>query len=221
LAYLLHESWPLPQEAGSAGRFDTAVPVTVAAPAGPGEATTYAVLLTHYDGQTLARLAPLAFPGVALPELAGHLRGVAAPSRLDWPVELCVLRALIAPADDDLGPALQRCNQWPGFDLGADVWPDLPDDHDPAHRAAMQLVAAAEFTDGRRPEASLLHVGEHIAQLAMHCDETFGYQQWYLFDTTWASSHPDLAQSLLLYAHHWDPLEGWHGSLTNALPLPQ
>ncbi|MBX6750754.1 MAG: hypothetical protein IRY85_13965 [Micromonosporaceae bacterium] len=62
------------------------------------------------------------------------------------------------------------------------------------------------FARGRRPEASLLRVGEHIAQMTRHHSDLFGYQQWYLFDSIWATSHPDLAQSLLRYANHWDPL---------------
>ncbi|MGC7094039.1 hypothetical protein ACPZ19_05200 [Amycolatopsis lurida] len=69
-----------------------------------------------------------------------------------------------------------------------------------------QLEAATDIAN-RRPEASRLRAASHIAQLAMHCSETFGYQQWFLFDTTWAAAHPDLAQSLLRYAGHWDPLE--------------
>jgi hypothetical protein len=73
LAYLLH-SWPLPGDAGASAAFDPGRAVTVATPAGRGDATTYAVFLTHYDGTTLARLAPLAFPGVDLLGLAGHLR---------------------------------------------------------------------------------------------------------------------------------------------------
>jgi len=48
---------------------------------------------------------------------------------------------------------------------------------------------------------------ELLAELAMHCNATFGYQQWHIFDTTWAGRHPDLAQSLLRYANHWDPLD--------------
>ncbi|GAB3831486.1 hypothetical protein [Dactylosporangium cerinum] len=46
LAYLLHGSWPLPGDALPAG----------------GAVTTYAVFLTHYDGETLARLAPSSSP---------------------------------------------------------------------------------------------------------------------------------------------------------------
>jgi hypothetical protein len=205
LAYLLQTSWPLPDTTGQARSFVPSVPVTVSTPGGIGEATTYAVFLTHYDGETLARLQPLAFPGIDLPAFAGHLRAVAAPSTDDWPPELLLLRALIAAEDATVLPALERCNRWPGFNLNAD-WPDLPDEHDAAHRLAEEILTQSEALDGRRPEASLLRVGNHLAQLAMHCSEAFGYQQWYIFDTTWAASHSTLAQSLLRYANRWDPL---------------
>ncbi|WP_211588480.1 hypothetical protein [Allorhizocola rhizosphaerae] len=205
LAYLLHESWPLPDEGIGSERFDPTVPVTAITQAGANDVTTYAVFLTYYDGESLARLQPLAFAGVALPELTQHLQSIEVPDR-DWPVELTLLRALIAPGEQDLRQALLRCNRWPGFNLNAD-WPQLPPAHEAAHQTAAQLMASAEFTSGRRPEKSLLHVSDHAAQLAMHCDETFGYQQWYLFDTVWAATHPSLAQSLLRYANHWDPLE--------------
>ena len=32
------------------------------------------------------------------------------------------------------------------------------------------------------------------------------HDQWFVFDDRWAAAHPDLAQSLLRYAVHWDPL---------------
>lgn len=206
LAYLLHESWPLPDQVSQPRPFAPEVPVTVGTPVGPGEATTYAVFLTFYDGESMARSKPLAFPGVDLPALARHLRTVDAPRGDDWPPELLVLRALIAPGEDAIRPALERCNRWPGFNLNANPWPALPDEHDAVHRRAMEIAAAGEYIDGRRPEASLLRVSNHLAQLAMHCGQSFGYQQWYLFDTTWAATHPNLAQSLLRYADRWDPL---------------
>jgi len=104
-----------------------------------------------------------------------------------------VLRALTEPGDTTVGPALDRCNRWPGFNLDGDPWPGPPRD--------------AALTDGRDPGLSQLHVADHVAQLAIHIDSTFGYQQWYLFDSTWAAAHPNLARSLLRYAGHWDPLE--------------
>jgi hypothetical protein len=206
LAYLLHPSWPLPDEAGEGAPFDPAVPVIAATEPGTDEVTAFAVFLTFYDGESLACTPPLAFPGVGLPALAAHLRAAQPDAGGEWPPELRVLRALSAPGEDGIGPALQRCNRWPGFSLNAEPWPDLPDEHDQAHRQAVEIVEAGEYDDGRRPEASLLGVGDHLAQLAMHCGESFGYQQWYLFDTIWAAIHPNLAQSLLRYASRWDPL---------------
>lgn len=195
LAYLLHESWPLPD------RTDSPLPF-----ADPSEATTYAVFLTFYDGESLACSRPVAFQGVELPLFARHLRTAVTPQG-DWPPELPVLRALVAPCDDAVGPALERCNRWPGFNLNGDPWLVLPDQHDAAHLRAVEQVEAAAYVDNRRPEASLLRVDGHLAQLSMHCGDSFGYQQWYLFDTTWAAAHPELARSLLRYADHWDPLE--------------
>jgi hypothetical protein len=204
LAYLLHESWPLPDETGDkTGAFVPDVPVTVIGEPGPADATTYAVFLTFYDGASVARLRPIAFPGVDLAGLAGHLRATA--PRKDWEPELLVLRAMLAPGDETVAAALERANRWPGFNLNADAWPNLPDEQDAAHQAALTILTTAA-ADERRPEASLLRVSDHLAQFAMHCSEFFGYQQWFLFDDVWAASHPDLAQSLLRYSEHWDPL---------------
>ena len=208
LAYLF-QSWPLPGGDGGRAPFAAEVPVAVVAPAGTGDASTYAVFLTFYDGESLACTQPLVFPGVGLPDLAGHLRTADLESAAEWPEELLVLRALVAPGEDAVRPALERCNRWPGFNLNAEPWPDLPNDHDTAHRQAMELLTTGQYVDGRRPDASQIEVGEHLAQVSMHCSESFGYQQWFLFDTGWAAAHPDLAQSLLRYGNHWDPLEEW------------
>jgi hypothetical protein len=208
LAYLF-QSWPLPGDTGGTAPapFVCDVPVTAVTPAGAGDATTYAVFLTFYDGESLACSEPVEFPGVGLPELADHLRTADPDGGDEWPPELLVLRALTAPGEDTLGPALDRCNHWPGFDLGAEPWPELPDEHDAAHRRAVKKLAKARYVDGRRPDASLLQVDDHLAQLAMHSGQSFGYQQWFLFDTVWAAAHPHLARSLLRYAGHWDPLQ--------------
>ncbi|MET7424998.1 hypothetical protein [Dactylosporangium sp. NPDC005555] len=204
LAFLLHD-WPLPGNAAGEAPFVSDCPVTVVAPAGPGKATTYAVLLTHYDGETLAWQPPFAFPGIDLPALPGHLRA-APPDDAVWPPELLVLRALVAPGDYTIEPALRRCNLWPGFNLNDTPWPrGMPEAHADVHREATELIAVGEWTHDRNPEASLLRCDEHLAQLAMHCNEPFGFQQWFLFDSVWAASHPVLAAALLRYAGHWDP----------------
>jgi hypothetical protein len=182
LAYLLHDSWPLPDDVEKEP---------------PGPPTTYAVFLTYYDGASLECAEPVTFPGLELAELAGHLPGAVAP---DWPPELRTLAALVAPGEKSLVPALRRANLWPGFNLGADgPWPA-------DHPAAMATISEPVFPSGRRPDASRIQVGGHLAQMAMHCDETFGFQQWYLFDSLWVAAHPALAASLIHYAADWDPL---------------
>ncbi|MFF5218551.1 hypothetical protein [Micromonospora sp. NPDC000442] len=206
LAYLL-QSWPLPGAGGESTSFVADVPVTVVTSAGTGGASTYAVFLTFYDGASLACSQPLVFPGVGLWELPGHLRTADPGSGAAWPPELLVLRALVAPEDDAIRPALERCNRWPGFNLNADPWPNLSNEHTLAHHEAMAILTTGRYVDGRRPGESRIEVDDHLAQVAMHCGGSFGYQQWFLFDSVWATAHSDLAQSLLRYSNHWDPLE--------------
>lgn len=191
LAYLLHEQWPLPDSTDGSTRFTPDVPVRQAGPAGADDTSTYAVLLTFYDGESLAQTTPWEFPGVALRDLPAYLR--AARPGEDWDPELLVLKELTEPGDSTVAAALDRCNRWPGFNLNEEPWPGLPRDY--------------ELTAGRDPALSKLAAGDHLAQLAMHTNDFFGYQQWYLFDKAWAATHPALAQSLLRYAGHWDPLE--------------
>ncbi|GAA4609221.1 hypothetical protein BJY16_007224 [Actinoplanes octamycinicus] len=189
LAYLLHESWPLPDDAEREP---------------PGPPTTYATFLTYYDGASLECPDQVVFPGIELAELAAHLPGA---DRTGWPPELKVLAGLLAPGERSLVPALRRANLWPGFGLDADEpWPDALDALDNPYHAAMSLIDEHVFDNGRRPDTSLIEVSGHLAQMAMHCSGAFGFQQWYLFDSLWVASHPDLAASLTHYATDWDPL---------------
>ncbi|WP_067708622.1 hypothetical protein [Actinoplanes awajinensis] len=204
LAYLVHEKWPLPD--GPGGEPD----------AGP---TTYAMFLTFYDGASLEIEPVVVFPGIGLADLATELRR---GDRAEWPAELRVLAALTpdapdpggiplwgepAPAVDPLLVALRRANRWPGFDLSASGPLPTGESAEAEELAqAGELVAKATFTGGRRPEESLIRVGQQLAQVAMHCSAEFGYQQWFLFDNRWVAGHPDLAASLLHYAADWDPL---------------
>ncbi|BCY12026.1 hypothetical protein [Actinoplanes sp. L3-i22] len=205
LAYLVHEAWPLPDEPGA----EPAVPLT-----------TYAVFLTFYDGSSLEVAVPVTFPGVGLAGLAAELeRG--ADER--WPPELRVLAALVTqaakelpapgqgelfpgpagPVTDPLGAALERANRWPGFSLSAR---DPLLDGDLTNALGNALRAPAP--ENRDPGASLIRVGPHLAQMAMHCSTEFGFQQWFLFDTAWSTAYPQLSASLLRYAADWDPLDG-------------
>lgn len=184
LAYLTHEAWPLPEDVNE--------------PVRPDVVHTYAVFISAFDRVFLDGVKPVVLAHVGLPRAASHLRFSDPRKHPDWPGELLVLRALVAPDDVAIDSALQRCNRWPEFHLDG-MPPDLPAEHVDAHARAMQLLAS------RGPKTSLLRVGDHLAQFALHYDETFGYQQWFLFDTVWAASHPALARSLMRCAEHWDP----------------
>jgi hypothetical protein len=221
LAYLLHEDFPLPSGASAgAGAFEAPAEVGTLAPPGTGEGTTYAVLLTFSDSLSLSWLSPVAIPGVRLPGLAGYLRRVVPAGgryvslTFDltremaeqewWPQELMALRALVAPGDETVEPALRRCNQYLNpFDGRLSALLDGP--HPAAHEAAMAEIASVIPSHGRDQERSVIDAAEHIAQMSMHASAVFGYQQWYLFDDVWAAAHPELAASLLRYAASWNP----------------
>jgi hypothetical protein len=216
LAYLLNEDFPLPSgSSAGAGAFAAPAKVGTLAPGGASEGTTYAALLTFTDSMSIRWLAPVAIPGVRLPGLAGYLRRVvpAGGRYADytrelveqewWPSELLALRALVAPGETSVEPALQRCNLY----LSMRDCPSaaFAGPHPAAHQAAMAELATATPDQERDPERSVIDVAEHIAQMSVHASTVFGYQQWYLFDDVWAAAHPALAASLLRYAANWNP----------------
>jgi hypothetical protein len=223
LAYLLHEDFPLPSGVrAGAGAFEAPVEVGTLAPAGTGEGTTYAVLLTFSDSLSISTLSPVAIPGVRMPELAAYLRRVvpaggryvpftlglvrSARELVDqdwWPEELLALRGLVAPGDETVEPALRRCNQCLNFEGRLSAVLDGP--HPAAHEAAMAELATVTPSRGRDPERSVIDAAEHIAQMSIHASAVFGHQQWYLFDDVWAATHPELAASLIRYAADWNP----------------
>ncbi|MGI5155642.1 hypothetical protein [Microbispora sp. CA-102843] len=201
-AYLVHEGWDLPPDARpSVGVFTPPGPVDVITPAPPGgEGVTYAVLLTHYaTSNSVGGSYPKAFPGVRLPGFAAALRA-ADPRAMSG--ELRALRALTAPEDRFIGPALERCNHWAR--LEEDV-PEILTPHSEAHPRALRLLEDFVPADGRDPGRTLIRCDDHLAQMAIHMDGFFGYRQWFLFDDVWAAAHPDLAASLMRFGSHWDP----------------
>jgi hypothetical protein len=214
LAYLLHEDFPLPSGVGAgAGAFAAPIEMGTLAPAGAG--TTYAVLVTFYDGFSIGWLPPVSIPGVRLPGLAGYLRRVVpADGRYAcysrdlaeqerWPRELLTLRGLLAPEDTSVGPALHRCNLF--LNIEDHLSAAFTGPHPAAHEAAMAELATVTPDEGRDPERSVIDVAGHIAQMSMHASGFSGYQQWYLFDDVWAAAHPELAASLIRYAASWNP----------------
>jgi hypothetical protein len=185
--FLLRETWPLPADAAENGAvFSHGVPVRTIQLAPPGPDAVYCVRLCWESPDAHRNLdlaGAIVFPGLTLPDLAATLVAVDDTSAQRWPYDAQLLRDLVAPGDDDIGPALERYARLPGY-------------------APSPTRILAE-----RPAQSLIRLDVHIAQVARYIDDFFGFDQWFLFDSTWAAAHPDLARSLLRYAAHWDPYE--------------
>ncbi|MFC4114067.1 hypothetical protein [Nonomuraea zeae] len=199
-AYPVHPSWPLPAAAAS-GPAPFVPPFPCAELAAPttGDAGATYLLFTTLNARhdTLGWDRTYVFPGVRLPQLGAALRRPL-QNRDAWPGPLLDLRALVAPDEDGIAPALERLSRLTG-DAG-----ETAETHDQAHRAALEHLRAFTPGEGRLPDRTLLHVGEHLAQTALRGD-SIGHRPWYVFDDIWASTHPDLAASLIHYAYHWDP----------------
>ncbi|MGW5161921.1 hypothetical protein ACWEPN_41175 [Nonomuraea wenchangensis] len=198
--YPLHPSWPLPDAAAPGPTpFVAPLPCAELGPSTTRDVGATYVLVTTLDARhdTLGWDRTCVLPGVRLPQLAAALRRPI-QNRDSWPGPLLDLRALVAPDEDGIAPALERLSRF------ADGAGELPEPHDQAHRAALEHLRTVTPDDGRLPEQTLIHVGEHLAQMALHADST-GHRPWYVFDDIWASAHPDLAASLIHYAYHWDP----------------
>ncbi len=202
LAFLLHDTWPLPcSTATEDAVFDHGVPVRTVRLAPPGPPAVFSVRRC-WDSPDTDRNLNLAgatvFPGVTLPDLATQLRGTEDPDTHYWPHDARLLRALIAPGEDDIGPALQRYARLPGYALTPARF-DRAITPDTVHREMREMLSAEQ------PAEALIRLDPHIAQVARYIDGFFGFDQWFLFDTRWAAAHPDLARSLLRYAADWDP----------------
>ncbi|WP_049576842.1 hypothetical protein [Nonomuraea sp. SBT364] len=195
-AFAAHDG-PLPGGSGDAP-FVPPCPVIRLGPPSPGEGTVYAIFMDRVaKHDSVGRHHIYALPGARLPGLGTALRETV-PDGDVWPRELMVLRALVAPGEIGIGAALERCNDWPDFRE-----PEF-DGHQGSHDAALRLTATFPPSPSLHRERTVVHVGEHVAQLFLSgVDDTYG--QWLLFDDRWAGAHPDLAGSLMWYAAHWDP----------------
>lgn len=204
LAFLLHDTWPLPAGAAEPGAvFSHGAQVRILRLAPPGPDSVFSVRLCWKSPGTATNLdlaGAVAFPGLTLPELAAHLRGVDDPGAHHWPYDARLLRALVAPGEQHAGPALERYARLPGYDPSPPAITEVPT-HEAIHQEMLRLLPSEP------PAESLIRLDTHIAQVARYIDGFFGFDQWFLFDTRWAATHPHLARSLLRYAAHWDPFE--------------
>ncbi|MFE0155149.1 hypothetical protein ACFWY5_48980 [Nonomuraea sp. NPDC059007] len=206
------EGWRLPDTPADQGRtFEPPVPPIRTELSHAGQVgVTYAVILDFPDGDRSAGgLRPTVLPGVRLPELAAALReSDADPER--WDEELLTLRALTAPGEERIGAALERRNRWPDESIPESAaarrrhLAALARPHQEAHARALRLLNGFTPEDERDPGRTLIHLGDHLAQMCVHSGY-FGHAQWFLFDDLWAAAHSDLAASLIHYAGHWDP----------------
>jgi hypothetical protein len=212
VAYLLHEDAKLPPAKGTGGKFKSPVPVESLEPAARGQGRTYACLLTFSDSDSLPGSAHV-FEGVRLPELAAHMRNVVPHSEKatwskdfveTWPLEMRLLRAMVADGDGDIAAGLARCATYPSLDVGGTNHSRVG--------VGPHAKAAAEFAETAKGHAfdgsakkTVLHITPHAVLFSPHVTKAFGHQQWILFDDVWASSNANLATSILRYATHWDP----------------
>ncbi len=201
-AWLLTEDPDLPDGAGE-GKFKRPVEVTTLEVSGePDKAggTTYACLFTFRDSMSIPGRA-YAWQAVRVPELAAHLRATTPAS--DWPAEAIVLRAMVEAGDTSIGPALERASRFP-IDPVANTWPRPPVAWAGAREQVLAMTGG-QTTHAAHPERSIVHAHEHVAVGCMHVSDSFGFQQWVIFDDLWAARHAALAGSILRYASFWDP----------------
>ncbi|MEU1840343.1 hypothetical protein [Micromonospora chersina] len=199
LAYLVSGTWPLPSGAAAPGAtFAPDVSLRFVGPPGPGPDSVYAVRITwqhtDHDRTNLDPREATVFPGVNLPGLADHLRGIADPVSPEC-YDADLLRGLVGPDDDGIGRAMERYVCLTPYDLSV-----VGRGSAPSHEQILRWKLPEP------PPEARVAVDEHLTQATRYIDDFFGHEQLFLFDTQWAAAHPDLALSLLRYATHWDPL---------------
>jgi hypothetical protein len=224
VAYLMLGDWRLPvaTEPGRSG-FEAPFPVRTLARVRPGAGTTWLVVLDTDMGE-FGETPPVAFVGVRLPELPELLRTVV-PAHTEpqrrfrnrrscWPWEPLALRALVAPRDRGIGAALRRYNRLAWQPNGYESVTTLRRSAEEPHATARARLARVldelpperpSERHWRDPALSRIQATRHLVQAAIHVDQRFSYERWYLFDDVWAAAHPDLAASLLRCAAGWDP----------------
>lgn len=106
------------------------------------------------DGHKNLNLAgALVFPGLTLPDLAARLRGSDGPEAHRRPHDARLLRALVAPGEDDIGPAVERYARLGGY-APSPAGFDRPLAHEAIHQEMLDLLRAMRHEAlRRRPRA--------------------------------------------------------------------
>ncbi len=208
--FLLWTAPRFPPAAADDGSAFTPGPGTHLAPlrsaaAGPvtGQGRVFICLL----GTALER-APLVLSGLRFAELPAFLREsepfaspLTATHHETWPLALRLLRAHLAPEDDDLSTALEAVSRSPLLEL--DDGRDWELGVGPHEEAREEVLEADGGLRHGRPRG-LIDLGSHHA-LVCPALESGAHQQWILFDDCWAAANEALARSILDYTSSWDP----------------
>ncbi len=232
VAWLIHEDWRLPTEAGKGG-FTPVCSTDDVEPAGRWEGSLYPICLAYYDSCHFSDLegnCAWRLNGVRLPQLARYLAEISVkdPDKTlaGWGPELGGLHKHLLKADRSLDSMektfVRDIRKKPGDDMVWNVYGDWLEDQG-RPRAGLWLLNKAlervareppgeysgEIKPYRKGNRSQWYVADHIAQLSLHTfttRQTYLYAHWVFFDDLWASAHPDLANSLLLAEQRWDML---------------
>ncbi len=228
VAWLMHEDWRLPADAGT-GPFKPTRPIKRFQPLGDWEGTTYLVFLSDIDSSELADLSGEArrLDGVQLPQLARLLSSVseARQDEYEWYGDLMDLAREILLDHPDGDPLekvfLQELRTNPQDDTHWNIYGDWLEERGRPRAELWLLQRALDRISKRKPHEhypkipvptnslSQWRVEPHLAQLSLHTGTVWSHQvfdHWILFDDLWASAHPDLANSLLRYLDRWDVL---------------
>ena len=179
------------------------------------EPTTYCILLVIEDS---AWLSPpkgvFEFSGIRLDQLADCLRCTEPRNHSEWPAELRMLRYL-AVQDRDLSTTavLKKMLQHEPFDNAElfDSWVNGKQQEKrflgPREETINDFSEIEDRLKNRKSNSNQNHssqFSEHFVRFGFHVEDDADFRgsyhlSMYFFDCEWASSYPNLAQSLLYY----------------------
>ena len=224
VAWMLREEWQLPD--GSANGVVRPIVNCAEESEFDGEGFTVAILLLSEDHYGLSNLEYSGFSvevsGVRLPDFPRHLFTVL---ELDdeafeghWSVtrQLSLgLRHWEANLTGEERSFIEARREDPRDRLGWGVYSDWTQERDlgtAGIRVLTEVLSrcpASPWSDPGKEEGAIVRCGEHVAQACRKSDlrcngDPEAYTHIILFDDLWAAAHPDLATSIMRFAHSWD-----------------